>query len=222
MGISQALAGSYRVPTIQYITLSNITLGQTTYNFTNVNIGGPGLIVVGAHAEAAATAARSITTFNINGTAATDAGTRAQGGTTSVISSVRTRVITSGTTANVSITFNLGMARCRIGIWRILEYNSETSAAGNTASATSGTSLSTTVSSIPFGSVGVVIQTNGTNDTPMTWTNATERYDSIIGTGTTTQASGADFTITTPGSRTISTSHTNSAQPITLVAATWR
>jgi len=56
----------------------------------------------------------------------------------------------------------------------------------------------------------------------MTWTNATERYDSVIGAGQVTQASGADFVTTESGNRTITTTHINSSQAISLTGAVWR
>jgi hypothetical protein len=68
----------------------------------------------------------------------------------------------------------------------------------------------------------MAVQTNGLHDTPMTWTNATERYDSIIGAGQVTQASGADFVTTESGNRTITTTHINSSQAISLTGAVWR
>ena len=67
---------------------------------------------------------------------------------------------------------------------------------------------------------GVCAQTNGTDTTSMTWTNATEQYDVSLGAGT-TRMSGADFITVSSGNRTVSTSHASSAQPIGLVGVVW-
>jgi len=209
------------LPTVTYVTLVDDTTAQTTYTFTNASIGAPGLIVVAYHAEVAAATARTFVSATIDGNAATSVATIAQNGTTSTTTGLISRRITSGSTATVSITFSGALTRSRIAIWRINNNVSDTAFTTSTAGAASGTGLSITLNSVPANAVGMAAQTNGTDNTPMTWTNATERYDSIIGTGTTTQASGADFVTTESGNRTITTSHASSAQAMTLAAAVW-
>jgi hypothetical protein len=222
MGIHQSFFAIERpTPFFEYVqTLQNAT-SLTTYTFTNANINGPGLIVVGYHQERASTTASTLSSSTIEGSAATSAVTRAQNGSTSVTTGLIYHRIASGSTATIALTFSAAPSRCRIAIWRINDNVSDTPFTTANDGAASGTGLSVTLNSLPVRSVGIAVQTNGTNGTSMTWTNATERYDLLIGTGTTTQASGADFITSQTENRTISTSHSNSAQAIGIAAAAW-
>lgn len=221
MTIQQTLLGIENLPEITYVTLVGNVTALTTYTFTNISIGEPGLIVVGYHAERTSSTARTFSSATIDGSAATNVVTRAQNGTSSITTGLISRRITSGSTATISITFSGSQARCRISIWRINNNNSDTAITTSNNGAASGTGLSITLNSLPKNAVGIAVQTNGTNNTPMTWTNATERYDSQIGSGTTTHASGADFVTFEPQNITITTSHASSAQAIGLTAAAW-
>jgi hypothetical protein len=221
MTIQQMFLGIPRLPTINYVTFVESNTGLTTYTFTDTNIGEPGLIVVGYHAERASSLARTFSSATIGGSAATNVVTIAENGTSSITTGLISRRITSGSTATIAITFSGAQARCRVAVWRINENLSDTAITTADNGAASGTGLSMTLNSLPTHAVGVAVQTNGTNGTPLTWTNATERYDSIIATGTTTQCSGADFISTASGNRTISTTHTNSAQAIGAASAAW-
>ena len=222
MTIMQALLGVQNLPEVTYVTFVESNTALTTYTFTNANIGEPGLIVVGYHAELAAATARTFVSATIGGSAATNVVTRAQNGTSSVTTGFISRRITAGSTATITITFSAAQTRCRIGIWRINNNNSDTVAVAASVGATSGTGLSMTLNSVPKNSVGIAVQTNGIDTTPMTWTNATERYDSIIGTGATTRTSGADFVSIQAQNITVSTTHTNSTQAIAATAAVWQ
>jgi hypothetical protein len=208
-------------PEITYVTFIDDATAQTTYTFTNASIGAPGLIVVAYHAEVSSATARTFVSATIDGNAATSVATIAQNGVTSTTTGLISRRITSGSTATVSITMSGACLRARIAIWRINNNISDTAFTTSTAGAATGTGLSITLNSVPANAVGMAAQTNGTNDTPLTWTNATERYDSVIGSGATTQASGADFVTTASGNITITTSHASSAQATSLAAAVW-
>jgi len=222
MFASKNLFLSEILPTVTYVTLVDDLTNQTTFTFTNASIGAPGLIVVGYHTEITGTTARTFVSATIGGSAATSVVTRAQTGVNSTTTGLISRRITSGSTATVSITMSGASLRARIAIWRINNNVSDTAFTTATAGASSGTGLSATLSSVPVNAVGMAAQTNGTDNTPMTWTNATERYDSIIGVGSTTQAAGADFFTTASGNRTITTTHISSSQAISLTGAVWR
>jgi hypothetical protein len=221
MSLMQTLLAGQNLPEITYVTLVDNATALTTYTFTDANIGAPGLIVVGYHAELAAATARTFVSATIGGSAATNVVTRAVNGVTSVNAGLIARRILSGSTATIAITFSGAQSRCRIGIWRINNNNSDAVSFSATAGAASGTGLALTLNGLPKNAVGIAVQTNGTDLTPMTWTGATERYDSIIATGVTTQTSGADFFTVEPQNLTITTAHANSAQAIASVAAVW-
>jgi hypothetical protein len=224
MGIQQSFFVDRPTPLLQYITTSTILSGLTTYTFSDVNIDGPGLIIVGYHTERSGTTPNLYSSSTIGGSSATSVVTLAQSGSsgsTSVTTGLISRRITSGTTATIEITFDAAPLRCLIGIWRLQFNNSDTAFTTSSAGSASGTSLSTTLNSLPVRTVGVAVTTVGINGLRVTWTGATEVYDLDIGSGTTTGTSAANFTRQNSGSLTISTSHTNSSQAIGLVAAAW-
>ena len=202
-----------------YITFTSDTVSRATYTFSGVSIGGPGLIAVSVHAEAPS-GVRSITTATINGVAATIASQLVQGTTQPTTTGIIYLRVTAGTTADISITFTAAPSRCGIGVWRIQNNISDTPLQSQTAGLNSGTGLTITFTSLTTNNVGVCAETNGTDTTSMTWTNATEQYDVSLGAGT-TRMSGADFITVSSGNRTVSTSFVNSAQPITLVGVVW-
>ena len=116
------------------------------------------------------------------------------------------------------MTFSAAPSRCGIGVYRIQNNVSDTPIQSQTSSLTAGTGLTITFTGLTTYSLGVCAQTNG-NTVPMTWTNATENYD--VALAALTEMSGANFLTTTSGNRTVSTSHSNSGQPLTLVGVVW-
>lgn len=221
MFASKNLFLSEIIPTVTYVTLVDNATAQTTYTFTDASIGAPGLIVVAYHTEVQGSTPRTFVSATIGGSAATSVVTRAQTGVNSTTTGLISRRITSGSTATVSITMSGACLRARIAIWSINNNVSDTAFTTASAGAASGTGLSLTLNSVPANAVGMVAQTNGVENTAITWTNATERYDSQIGAGA-TQASGADFFTTASGNRTITTTHISSSQALSAAAAVWR
>ena len=206
------------IPSINYITFTSNTASLTTYTFNNVPIGGDGLIAITVHSETGAN--RPISSATINGNAATIASQITQG--PGALQFTNTGIIygrvTSGTTANISVTYTNPVLRCGIGVYRIQNNISDTPTQSQTSSLTSGTGLTITFTGLTTYSLGVCAQTNGIAN-PMTWTNATENYDVQLAAAT--EMSGANFLTTTSGDRTITTLHSNSTQPLTLVGVVW-
>ena len=163
---------------------------------------------------------RPISSATINGTAATIASQVSQGPgalqftNTGIIYS---RVL-SGTTANISITFTGAVTRCGIGVYRIQNNISDTPIQTQTSSLTSGTGLTITFTGLTISNVGVCGTTLGIAN-PVVWSGATENYD--VQLVSLTEMSGANFITTSSGNRTITTSHINSTQPLTLVGVVW-
>lgn len=209
------------VPSLTYITsLSNNTLSNS-YSFIATSIGGPGLIVVAFQTERTTTLIQT-PTITIGGVSATIAGDSYSGNnnpnTSTLIAYAR---ITTGTTANISITYPASQTRIGIGVWRIQNNISDTPIQVQKSAANSGTGLSITLTGLTANNLGICAQTNGTQGTTMTWTNATEDYDYDIGSPAGTRISGASFITSSSGNRTITTSHTNSTQAITLLGVVW-
>lgn len=206
-------------PTNTYITFTSNTASQTTYTYNDVPIGGAGLIVVSTHTEAAAP--RTLTSASINGVSSTIAsqivsGSGAQATTTGIFY-LR---VTGGTTANISLTYSGEGLRNGIGVWRIQNNISDTPMQSQTEALNTGTGLTITFTGLSTNNIGICAQTNGTDTTPITWSGATEDYDTSLSAGT-TRMSGADFITSSSGNRTVSTSHASSTQPIGLVGVVW-
>lgn len=202
-----------------YITFTSDTTSQTTYTFSGVPIGGSGLIVITVHNESTV-AFRPITSATIDGNVATIASQVGQGPGTAAFTNtgIIYRRVTGGTTADISITFSGTVSRCGIGVYRIQNNLSDTPVQSQTSSLVAGTGLTITFTGLTSGNAGICAQTNGIAN-PMTWTNATENYDVQLVSAS--EMSGANFITTSSGNRTISTSHLNSSQPLTLVGVVW-
>jgi len=209
------------VPSLTYITSLSNNTSSTSYSFSATSIGGPGLIVVAFQTERTTTLIQT-PTITIGGVSATIAGDSYSGtgspNTSTLIAYAR---ITTGTTANISITYPASQTRIGIGVWRIQNNISDTPIQVQKSAANSGTGLSITLTGLTSNNLGICAQTNGVQGTTMTWTNATENYDYDIGSPAGTRISGASFITSSSGNRTITTSHTNSGQAITLLGVVW-
>ena len=202
---------------VTYITFTGISTNTTVYTFTNVNVTSAGLIAVAIHSEGQTSGILS--SVSIGGVTATIAIQKNEVlGSGRIISAIAYARIT-GTTATVVVSYSGSQSRCLIGVWRINDNNSDTPISTNSVSAASGTGLSMGLTNTSLTNVGVMAQTNGTQNTTVAWTNATVRYNTALVNST--QMSGADYTTTTSGTRTITTSFTTSSQPIVLVGAVW-
>lgn len=213
---SQAVATTTAV--LNYITFTGITTDASSYAFNNIDVTTAGLVVVAIHSEASNP--NTISSVTINGSAATIAIQRTQ--TIAANSNALTGIAylrITGTTATVTVNYNNNQGRCVIGVWRIDSNNSDTPISTDSSSAISGTTLSINLNNTSLTNVGVIGETNGTQNTTVTYTNATARYNSAV--ENLTQASGGDYTTTSSGTRTITTTFSNSTQPITLVGAVW-
>jgi len=205
---------------LNYITFTGITSDNSTFTFTDVNVTSAGLVVVTINSESGSPPT-TITGVTINGNAATIA-VQQRGDLVAPASYVTSAIAygrITGTTATVVVSFGSNQGRCVIGVWRIDNNNSDTPISTNGANAASGTGLTINLTGTTLTNLGVVAQTNGTQNTTVSYTNATERYNNAI--ENLSQASGADYTTTTSGTRTITTSFTSSTQPISLVGAVW-
>jgi hypothetical protein len=208
-------------PQVSFVSSTFSTSSLSTYTFTSINLGGPGLCVVNVQAEVAATA-RVVNSVTIGGLTATQAAqvNSAQNATatTSAIFYLANNANTSG---NIVVTFNAAPTRCFISVYRIVNNSSNTPFQTLTNTATSGTGLSLNFTALNAGAVGVAVETIGLdNVTSLSWTNATLDYNTTAGGGT-TRVTGASFKTVSSGNRTVSVSHTNSTQPLAMAGAVW-
>ena len=149
-------------------------VASSTYTFSSVNIGGPGLIVLGISAEGS-TAPYTLNGITVNGVSSTQVTNTTILGGNYTTSAIFQSVVASGATASIVITFSVSVSRARIAVWRVENYNSSTAITSNTASATGGTGLSTTLSSMQNGAAVVGVYTTGTA-VSHTWTVLDEKY----------------------------------------------
>jgi hypothetical protein len=209
-------------PIISYIGSTFSLSSASSYTFTNLNLGGGnGLYVLSVQAEAGA-ANRVVSSVVIAGVTSSLAYQLTTPNNTTSTSSSLFYLRQSATASTVVVNFSGGVvSRCFVAVYRITNNRSDIPYQGRTASATSGTGLSISFTSLNDNSIIISSQTNGLDTAgPITWTNATSVYDLSLGTGT-TRIAGATSSVAAGGNLTISTSHTNSTQPIVLVSGAW-
>lgn len=212
---------SRTAPIMSYIGATFSLSGVSQYTFTNLNFdGGNGLYVLSVQAEAAS-ANRTINSVIVGGVTASLAYQLTTPiNTTSTIGGLF-YLRQSASSNTVVINFSAAPSRCYVAVYRITNNLSDIPYQGRTASASSGTGLTISFTSLSTNSVIISSQTNGLDTAgPITWTNATSVYDLSLGTGT-TRITGATSSVANGGNLTISTSHANSTQPILLVGASW-
>jgi len=201
----------------EYITNVSDTTDASTYTFTGVNIGGPGLIVVNLHGGQGTGTAWTVSSCTIGGVSATIHVNPSDPDSCAIASAV----ITSGTTADISFTATTTLLRAVVGVYRITGYQSATPVA--TASQTTNASTDTRTVTLDTSANGVVIAgTSHADSSTFTWTNATENYDVTLAE-TSNSFAGASVN-TTGGNLTITVVSTDAAPAngYTLSAVSWR
>ena len=208
-----ALMGKDAPATIEFIGFFSNTADQTTYTFTNHSIGGPGLIVVIAGADAGS--ARDIVSATIGGTAATEV--RLENGLANQCSGIFQQRIASGTTTTTVVTFSSTVARAGIAVFRIQNNKSDTPHHVNSSPGNETSSVSTTLNGLAGGVA--VAGFVGNDNARVTWTGITERYDE--GPESLSGMSGGDWTFASDETgRSISAAGASDSRA--LVAASWR
>jgi hypothetical protein len=191
-------------PSNTFITGVTQTASSSSFTFSNVPIGGDGLIVVAISSKRNSNVVRNFAGATIGGSSATTviAGNGSFGGNTPVTAIVSRRMTGGATTATIAVSFDNTMDACSISVYRIQNNVSDTAhKTGVNANGSSTTSV--TLTSVTAGAIGVASACiNDTGGGLTTWTNATERYDVYNATadGTFTSASlslgGGNQTIT--------------------------
>jgi hypothetical protein len=189
---------------ITYITQTGSDTNATSYNFTGVDIGGPGLIAlhIGTYVNGIVPT-KTITGVTINGVSATFSTSTHSGDFSFWTTTIAYARITSGTTATIDIQFGDGAgtpANINVGVWRIQNNTSDTPYQIQVNTVNSNTQ-SITFTSLPTNSVGLVGIGYSNNRSLTSWTNATSRYNTLrelaqYAAGDFTSVSGGDLTIT--------------------------
>jgi len=191
------------------------TVGATTYTFSGADIGPAAsdrIVVVTCHTEGGA----SVSSATIGGSTA-DIHIQSNNG--NVVTTIISLLVTTGTTADIVVTWNTSTLRCTIGIWSLTGAE-EVVVDTDSAAAASGTAQTLTVT-IPAEGTAISGDSHGTGTTPTTWGGSTVRFNESPGGNS--QFSGSD-TVATGSLRTdhdITTSHANSSQPIACATVVW-
>jgi hypothetical protein len=201
---------------ITYITSTSSTSDTSSYTFNNVNIGGPGLIVVTFSVRT--DVFRTFSSASIGGVSAPlVAGVNTGDRTVTGIVSAR---ITSGTTANINITLGGQAINCVIGVYRIQNNTSDTVSRTKTTQVGSSNSIGTNLDSALANTLAVSVVTSAFQNGPFTWTNATEDYDGNIESSSFT---GASTKISSAGTYSLTATASNSLPMTnaTMASAGW-
>lgn len=184
------------------VTLSNG--GGANYSGT-VTTGGADTnrrVVVVIHWEET-TIHRTLSSISIGGVSATIHNQQGNsGGTTGFGVAIASAIVPTGTTATVALVMSAAVTTVVASAWRLINYSTLTDSDGN-ANSGSSNNISLTVSTAAGGViVAGYTGSTGTGNTGVTWTNATERYDSG-GIGV-IRKSAADVTGLSAGTLTVS------------------
>jgi hypothetical protein len=209
------------VSELEYIVYAEDVNDAATYTFSGVSYSGAGLVILAVQGVSD-TADRNISSVSISGLGMTQV-VRAQGVNISPIRSTVAGLysyrMTAGTSADIVVTFNGGVSRCAIAIYRLTNNLSDTAystgisnpngiGSSNSITLNQNTGRNHNVAIVSARSTGVV-----------DWTGATENYDFQMGAEV-GRASGASSLITTSGTTTIDSFLVNSGNRV-LVGATW-
>ena len=192
----------------------NVT-DQTTYTFSGVNFGTAAadrIIAVVVHSEPAlGTNTQTITSATIGGVSATILTSTIQG----ILCSIIYANVPLGTTGDVVVTVSNTGGRMVIGTWRITGAQlTHTDAQVSTAASGTGRTISL---NLPPGAAAIVGQSNGTQSTNMSWSGATERYQTDTSEAL-SRYEGADVAPDGANRPThsVTTTHSSSSQPIVM------
>lgn len=169
---------------VSYVTTVSSDSNTGTYNFSNVNIGGPGLIVcvIGSFNQGVGVP-RRITSMTLGGVSMTSVIDSNNVGSSSAF--IRSLVVSSGTSADISVTLNnggAGSSTCNVSVYRIQNYKSSTAAETATSNSI-GTTQQANLPTSTNASDTVVISGIFFMRIPgsVTWTNITENFERAPG-----------------------------------------
>lgn len=201
---------------ITFASSATLTNNATTYTFTAAGIGTASsdrLVVVSASGNASSDPNSNVSSLTIGGNAATivDQITTTGGG---MVCALYYLLVTSGTTADIAVTFGEGQSHAAIGVWAITGWGSQTPTDSDKAQSSTGVSQS--LSTVTIDSNGGAVFGYGDDvNAGTTWTNATEDYDDAVEAAD--QQSGAHTT--TAGTPTVTAD--GATGNLCMVGAAW-
>jgi hypothetical protein len=167
------------VKTVSYITSANTVAAQSSYTFSNISIGTAAsdrYIVVAAFGSGGSST--TVTSVTVGGS---NAASLVQIAGSTTVNSLFIIPVSTGTTANIVVTFPDAKDRCAVSVWRVTGISSITPY--DTASFGTSNSVNTSSVNIDTVSGGILIASSirgGTQSGTTTWTGATEAYDFTV------------------------------------------
>lgn len=195
-------------PVLTYQTNATDSSDLTTYTFAAQAIGNPGdrdYVLVALYGSCIGTPGATISTVTIGGVSATQSiisiGNNASN-TSSFVCGIYSAAVPSGTTADIVVTYSLGMAKAGVSVYTIKGNASITPTATNHFENTSATqsNLNTTTPSGNSVVLAAVYYGSGA-DVTVTWAGLTKRDELYWDSNA--NASSASAAFSTSGSKTI-------------------
>jgi hypothetical protein len=189
---AQWFASPAQPATHSFTANSVLTTVVNPYTFSGVAIGTAAAdrkIVVVTDTAGGGGGTAGVSTLTIGGSTATQlVAVSTSDNTTSEIWALNN--VSSGTTADIIITWNTTRSRCGIGVWAVYaaaDTASDTVSIGNDPDA----NISTTALAIPANGVAIAghILNKGAPAATVTWSGLTERYDAAVGNSSDSGAS---------------------------------
>jgi hypothetical protein len=189
--------------TYNFLTSSVSETNLSTYTFSDINVGGQGLIVITISGSYDGSAiATTLSSVTVGGQSATITQVKFGGSAAQqVISAIAYLNYTGTSTTTVVCNFSRTMDVCRIGSHMILNNTNNTPITSNNTTVSAGaTSASVTLSSLGTTNKVVIAVSTNNSGRQNTWTNAIERYDATSGGVPSMGASAASTDPTTSSS----------------------
>jgi hypothetical protein len=199
-------------PALAFLGPTSTTASSSSYSYSSVNIGAATadrLVIVGA-LWGSASGTQTVSSLSIGGTAATQV--VMEGGGAGIFA----RLVSSGTTATIAVTFPSAVTSCGIYVWTLIDYQSST-AVDTVTDNSSPLSQSLTTS----GGGVIVAVARASGSAGFTWTGLTEQDDGSVNASTALRLSAADLQDTAAGSTAIAVTPVGTTSP-RLAAASWR
>lgn len=204
-----------KTPSVSYRNSYSNGNSTTSYTFSASDIGTANtsrLVVVQVHGQAQSTG-RTVSTLTIGGTGATGYQNTAR----ILHNSLWTLAVSTGTTANIVVTFSGSVLNCLIAVYALYDLNSNIPVDSQVTTAASATTISLNTSARQKGIVigGITGAANATT----TWTGVTERYDTTVESAV---RSGGESVIATTNTSYSVQANTTVSGNLVLVAGSWR
>jgi hypothetical protein len=195
---------------ITFIGNTGFTANASSYS--SVVADDPGLLVIGVGWESISFGLTSVT---VNGNAATYTSLPQKNGT---IGASLYYYDTTSTSNTIAINFNGSVDRSLISCWLLKGLSSTTPTSIDNVTSNTTSLQITATDYVNTGALGVVVQSNASQNSVLTWTNATKDYG--LSVEALAYFGGAEFTTPSPNNYIVTTNWTGGDNAIAYLA-TW-